>query len=256
VVLLDIPEEHPRKIYEEMNRISKGAYRTFNVLENFRLLEIYSPTFRKKWANNIKNDERVFSDFFFLERKMDEKEFFALKDQLLFPVYFKSRIREKALLTEFCKRNSFSYKERFEDLVTKLSYSESRYLLKEMLFAKARSLGILSKNSDIKQKIGTTSRGLMNSIDEANISGFKDLDDEITHLREENEDIKTSLFMTAKELDEIQGNFEDLKKEMEEQVVKDFFSKLNSQFYGSLLDQFLMSEIQLKQLKDSGYPWN
>lgn len=251
--LLYLGEENPEKIYNQINKLARGAYRGFNVLENLRILGLDHPALRKKWVKNIKDDERKFSEFFYLRSKIDEKKFLELSENLLFPKYFRTRMREKAILTEFCRRIPFREKDKFERIVKKLSYSASFYLLKDILFAKAGSLGTLSKNSDIRQKMGATSRGLMNSANENHISGFKDSEDELSHLREENEDLKTAQFMTAKELEEFQNNFEEIKKEMEEQVVKDFFSKLNSQFYGSLLDQFLKSELQLKKLKDSGY---
>ena len=246
---LRYPKSHPREMMERMKEEFDISYEM--LIRCLRSVNLDDPGKRcyicaqiEKAAEDLKGALRgekesaiAFADFTsnMTERdNMRGKMYFKAKYLLVYLIWMDDELanREYTLIAR-------CYGERYCERVL-------RQLKKEI----NRNLGVKEEKKTAKDVLQKTEAVLASTERDYDVSGTDS--DELAKLRFLNENYRNSLEMVQAMFDELKESVEESAEEAKKVAVSDFFGKLNSPAYGSILDSLLVVEKNLAQARKEG----
>ncbi len=253
--VLEKPENYPRQYYERMETISGRKPLFYNVLLNLRRSRLDNPSKRSSWV--IETEKTAKYLYYYLHpetgnhdmRKLYER----LSERILKMPYLKKPMMEsKAILIAMSRIGPLpeDLSERLPNIINYLDFGTIEYFLRAFIDEMAFEYGLRKKKS-MEESLGDLASFI--AVPEKREYETDDLQEQNDFLKQENEDLRSGLEITTREVEEFRNNISQFREEEKKLAVSSFFQSLNNSQYGYLLDQMAYSEKQLRLLKDKGY---
>lgn len=156
------------------------------------------------------------------------------------------KFKNKCLLTYLFNLDDELKNHKFNIMLVKFREVYCGKVLKKLISSVCKKEGI-NKRKDTLKVIEKTQETIKSASYTTNLTGDKDK--QIENLLFEIGNYQNTIEVLQSMLDDLKESIDDVSKEAEKSAVSDFFIKLNSAQYGTILDSFVVVENKLSEIK-------
>jgi len=255
------PAHRPRQLIVQLEKQMSVNRVPFHVARQLGRNQLDRPEKRIKWAELVTHAGQDLCQFAMESTELsDYKALYERVKQVVFVQEKTRRIEPKAILFVFCTElpDTVSYKSSLQETARLTNFAQSKKLLHDLVDLIATERGMERKKSARERAIGgiAGTQALIQSLTreseptDTNSNAKSAAAHEL--LAHENDDLRAAAEIAQHQLEALQEELEQIREEAKQEAAITFFQEMNSGKHSNLLDQFLKTELLVKQLRQQG----
>ena len=260
--VLDTPEYQPKQLVVKLEK-QMGVHKLpFHVARQLGRNQLNRPERRRKWAELVTQAGQELCDF--ATGSTETYDYKALHENLRRVIFVKKKVpllEPKAILFVFYTElpDTVSYKSALQEVTKLANFAQSKGLLRDLVDLLAIERGLERKKSVSERLIGDIAgtqalinQSLSRETESTDRAGNAMSGSEYERVIHENDDLRAAAEIAQHQLETLQEEIEHIRDEAKQETVITFFQEMNSGQHSNLLDQFLKTDLLVRQLKKQG----
>jgi len=260
--VLDTPEYQPKQLVVKLEKQMGVNKLPFHVARQLGRDQLNRPERRSRWAELVTQAGEELCDLAI--GNTETRDYKVLYENLRRVVFVKKRVpllEPKAILFVFYTGlpDTVSYKSALQEATKLANFAQSKGLLRDLLDLLAIERGLERKKSVSERLIGDIAgtqvlinQSLSRETGSTDRAGNAMSGSEYERIIHENDDLRAAAEIAQHQLETLQEEIEHIRDEAKQETVITFFQEMNSGQHSNLLDQFLKTDLLVRQLKKQG----
>ena len=262
--VLAAPEHRPRQLVAQLEKQMGVKNLPFRVTDQLKRNQLDRPEKRLEWAELVTQAGQDLCQFALESTEpSDYKVLYEKVKQVVFVEKKTRQIEPKAILFVFCTElpDTVSYKSSLQETARLTNFAQSKKLLHDIVDVIATERGMERKKSARERAMGgiAGTQALIHSLtgggegtDGKPAQGSVSPTAAHEQIAHENDDLRAAAEIAQHQLEALQEELEQIREEAKQEAALTFFQEMNSAKHSNLLDQFLKTELLVKQLRQQG----